>query len=851
MAQQTASDAANSSGQELKESKEPLKAAAPPGELKAAELSGKLPVSNDELAQFAATGDDTQLLGQERALDAIRLATGIDAPGYNVFATGLRSRAERDPILRLLEAKAATMPTPGDWVYVNNFRSPETPTGIYLPPGQGVELRRRMRELIDFIVDQLPKAFRREDFDSERSALRDKYNRRAQELHSKFEALARERGFAIQSTPSGQPIFVPLIEGKLPESPEELARKMNEMPEAERERLAKVQSELQVELGKLVVNQQELMRDLMGDIRAIERSFAARLITPAIEALKTTFGNAAVSSYLDQAVEHMLGHLERFRERDENPAGQEGPAEMPRGDESLRFIDYAVNVVVDNAGRRGAPVVLEDAPTYRNLFGTIERVIDPMGRSATNFMRIVPGSFMKAHGGFLIFDLEDAAVEPGVWKTLKRSLRTGRMTPETFEPFPFFAISGLKPEPIEIRTKVLVAGSGYLYNLLYFQDPEFPPLFKIKAEFRAVTDATKEAASHYAGRVGALGRREHLPQFDGPALERIVEFGMRQAGDRQRVLASLERIDDLAREAAFFAREEKSTGVTAAHVERALREHMLRLNFIEEEIRRLIAEGTLIVHLDGSTAGQINGLAVLDVGGYSFGRPSRVTASVALGQAGVINIEREARLSGSTHDKGVMILAGFLRERFGHERPLAMTASIAFEQSYSGIDGDSASSTELYALLSALSGVPIRQDLAVTGSVDQYGTVQAIGGVNEKIEGFYRVCKAAGLTGRQGVLVPRTNLRNIMLDRETIEAVERGVFHIYPVETIDQGIEILTGVRAGTVDEPGTVNYLASKRLIDMGEKMRQRPPFETRVIQEAGQADKPPAPPSPPGPPR
>jgi predicted ATP-dependent protease len=546
----------------------------------------------------------------------------------------------------------------------------------------------------------------------------------------------------------------------------------------------------------------------------------------------------------------MLGHLERFRERDENAPGQEGPPEPPRVDESLRFVDYAVNVVVDNAGRNGAPVVSEDAPTYRNLFGTIERAIDPMGRSATNFMRIVPGSFMKAHGGFLVFDLEDAIVEPGVWKTLKRSLRTGRMTPETFEPFPFFAISGLKPEPIEIRTKVVVVGGNYLYNILYFQDPEFPPLFKIKAEFRPVMDATREAASHYASRVGALARREHLPPFDGQALQRIVEFGMRQAGDRERVLASLDRIDDLAREAAFFAREENSTTVTATHVERALRERMLRLNFIEEEIRRLIAEGTLIVHLDGSSVGQINGLAVLDVGGYSFGRPSRVTASVALGQAGVINIEREARLSGSTHDKGIMILAGFLRGRFGRERPLAMTASIAFEQSYSGIDGDSASSTELYALLSALSGVPIRQDLAVTGSVDQYGTVQAIGGVNEKIEGFYRVCKASGLTGRQGVLVPRTNLRNIMLDRETVEAVERGVFHIYMVETIDHGIEILTGVRAGTVDEPGTINCLAAKRLTEMGEKMRQRPPVETRVIQEVAPADKPPAPPGPPEPP-
>jgi predicted ATP-dependent protease len=844
MAQATPHDgSANSTNDERK-------TAPAPDELKAAELRGKPPMSADELLKFASAADDGQLLGQERAFDAIRLATGIDAPGYNVFVTGLRSRAERDSIVRLLEAKAATMPTPGDWIYVNNFRSPETPAAIYLPSGQGVELRRRMRELVDFIVDQLPKAFRREDFDAERGALRDKYNKRAQELHGRFEALARERGFALQSTPSGQPLFIPLIDGKIPESPEELSRKMNEMPEAERERLSKVQSELQIELGKLMVNQQELMRELVADIRKIERDFAARLVMPAIEALKTTFSNAAVTAYLDQAAEHMLSHLERFRQPDEGTPGQDGTPETQRIDESLRFIEYSVNVVVDNAGRHGAPVVSEDAPTYRNLFGTIERAIDPMGRSATNFMRIIPGSFMKAHGGFLVFDLEDAVVEPGVYKTLKRSLRTGRMTPETFEPFPFFAISGLKPEPIEIRTKVLVSGGAFLYNVLYFQDPEFAPLFKIKAELRPVIGATREAAAQYATRIGALSRREHLPAFDGSALERLVEFGMRQAGDRERVLTSLDRIEDVAREAAYFARAENAAPVTGAHVERAQREWMLRLNFIEEEIRRLIAEGTLIVHLDGSAVGQINGLAVLDVGGYSFGRPSRVTASVAAGQAGVINIEREARMSGSTHDKGIMILSGFLRGRFGHDRPLAMTASIAFEQSYSGIDGDSASSTELYVLLSALSGVPIRQDLAVTGSVDQYGDVQAIGGANQKIEGFYRVCKAAGLTGRQGVLLPRSNVRNLMLDRETVEAVERGAFHIYTVDTIDHGIEILTGVRAGTIDEPGTINYLAAKRLREMAEKQRPPTSVETRVVQEAPQPPKPPEPPGPPEPP-
>jgi len=460
---------------------------------------------------------------------------------------------------------------------------------------------------------------------------------------------------------------------------------------------------------------------------------------------------------------------------------------------------------------------------------------------------------MKAHGGFLVFDLEDAAVEPGVWKTLKRSLKTGRMTPETFEPFPFFALSGLKPEPIDIRNKVIVMGGAQLYNLLYFYDPEFGGLFKVRAEILPVTDADREAAAHYAARVGDLARREKLPSFDGGALARIVEFGMRMAGDHDRVVSLMEPIDDLSREDAYFARAANAASVTADHVDQALDQRVLRRNFIEEEIRRLIANGTIIVNLDGRAAGQINGLAVLDVGGYSFGRPSRVTATVALGQAGVVNIEREARLSGSTHDKGIMILSGFLRERFGQRAPVAMTASICFEQSYSGIDGDSASSTELYALLSALSGVPIRQDLAVTGSVDQYGHVQAIGGVNEKIEGFYRVCKAVGLTGRQGVLAPRANLRNLMLDKQTIEAVRQGRFHIYAVDTIDQGIEILTGVRAGSIDEPGTINYLVAKRLREMGERLRERQTPETRVIHEtaAAPAAPPPAPPGPPEPPR
>jgi ATP-dependent Lon protease len=825
-----------------------LKPAAASEELKASDLRARVPLDPSDLVRAYESLDAADLLGQQRALDAIRLAIGIDAPGYNVFISGLRTRNERESALRLLDEKATTMPTPGDWVYVNNFRSPEAPVAIYLKAGQGRELSQKMNQLVSYVIEQLPKAFRREDFDRERTALRDKYNRRAQEMFGGLENKARERGFAIQGSPTGQIIFIPLIDGRMPESPEVLQKHMAGLSDEQRESLARAQAELQDELAKLVMRQQEVMRELVEDIRAIERSFAARLINPAIEEIKRHFNNPGVTTYLDQVADHMLSHLDRFREAAEPRQGEDSRFGIS---EDARWSDYQVNVLVDNSGTKGAPVVSEDAPTYRNLFGTIERWIDPLGRSGTNFTRIIGGSYLKSHGGFLVLDLEDAVVEPGVWKTLKRSLKSGRMTIETFEPIPFFSISGLRPEPIEVKTKLVVLGGPYLYNLLYFFDPEFSELFKIKAEMRPAVDADRDAALHYAARVGALARREALLPFSAGALERIVEYGMRLAGDRTRVLAMLEPVEDLARESAFFARDERASRVESSHVERALKERVLRLNFIEEEIRRLIARGTLVVRIAGSAVGQINGLAVLDVGGYSFGRPSRVTATVAMGQAGLINIERESRLSGSTHDKGVMILAGFLRSRFGQEQPLAMSASICFEQSYSGIDGDSASSTELYALLSALSGVPIRQEIAVTGSVDQYGNVQAIGGANEKIEGYFRVCKAIGLTGTQGVMVPRANIQNLMLDPETLAAVEEGRFHIYPIDTIDQGIELLTGVRAGSIDEPGTVNYLVAQRLTKLSEALRNRGGGETRIVHEAAPTAPAPRPPAPPEPPR
>ncbi|HEX2932066.1 MAG TPA: Lon protease family protein, partial [Candidatus Binatia bacterium] len=420
-----------------------------------------------------------------------------------------------------------------------------------------------------------------------------------------------------------------------------------------------------------------------------------------------------------------------------------------------------------------------------------ERVVDRFGRVVTNFTRIKSGSFLRAHGGYLIFSLEDALTEPAVWKVLKRTLRSGRIEMETYEPFAIFSASGLRPEPVKVNTKVIVVGSAFLYHLLYNWDDEFHEMFKVRADFNPVMERDQKHQLAYAQWVGNLCNEEGLPHFDQSGIERLIEYGARQAGDRDKVLASYAEVADLVREAAFWARKEDRQLVSARHVEQAIQGRAFRSNRIEEQIRELIANGTILVNTDGSKVGQVNGLSVMDIGGYAFGRPSRVTASVSMGQAGIVNIERESHLSGNIHDKGVLILAGYLRNRFGQNQPLALSASLCFEQSYSGVEGDSASSTELYALLSRLANIPLRQDLAVTGSVNQWGEIQAIGGVNEKIEGFFDVCRVVGLTGKQGVLIPEANVRNLVLRRDVIDSVTTGDFHIYPVRTVDQGLEIL------------------------------------------------------------
>jgi ATP-dependent Lon protease len=587
------------------------------------------------------------------------------------------------------------------------------------------------------------------------------------------------------------------------------------LSEQDRREIERRQQELATEMERIARKQQEIMRAMEEDIREIERRFCENLLVPILKRIEKAIANDEVNTYLEEVKVNILNNLDDFKDS-QTTSVMAFPFAPPHRERDP-FLDYDVNVMVDNTKTQGPPIIVESAPTYLNLFGTIERVVDRFGRIVTNFTRIKSGSFLRAHGGYLIFSLEDAILEPAVWKVLKRTLRSGRIEMETYEPFALFSASGLKPEPVQTSTKVVVLGSPYLYHLLYNWDEEFHEIFKIRADFNPVMRLDGEHLNTYAQWIANLCTEEALPHFDPSGIERLIEFGARRAGDREKVIASYAEIADLAREAAFWARKEDSQRVSGRQVEKALQNRVFRSNRIEEEIREMIANGTILVDIEGKKVGQANGLSVLEIGSYAFGRPSRLTASVGMGQAGIINIERESKLSGSIHDKGVLILAGYLRNRFGQNQPLALSASLCFEQSYGGVEGDSASSTELYALLSRLSNIPLRQELAVTGSVNQWGEIQAIGGVNEKIEGFYDVCRVVGMTGTQGVLIPESNVRHIVLREDVIEAVAEGKFHVYPVRTIDEGLAILTG--HGTADQ---VNEAVRNRLRELAAGLRE-----------------------------
>jgi ATP-dependent Lon protease len=522
------------------------------------------------------------------------------------------------------------------------------------------------------------------------------------------------------------------------------------------------------------------------------------------------------------------------------------PLLIPEGD---RFQPYEINLIVDNADQAGPPVMIESHPTYRNLFGSVERVVDRSGLWRTDFSKVRAGSLVKANGGYLVLNLLDALMEPGVWPALKRSLKTKRMEIQTYDPFYLFTTTGLKPEPIEMDVKVVLVSDPYVYQLLQAYDEDVRKIFKVRADFDNAMDKDETSINQFAQFIKAKKDEEQLKPFDRSAVAALVEQAVRMTGRQEKISTRFPLLTDLVREADYWAGQEKVAVVQGTHVDRAIEARIFRSNMVEERIQEMIDRGTLMIDVDGEVMGQVNGLAVYSLGDYTFGKPSRITASTSMGRAGIINIEREADMSGSTHNKGILILSGYLREKFAQDKPLTMSASIAFEQSYSGVDGDSASSTEIYALLSSLAGVPLKQYIAVTGSVNQRGEVQAIGGVNEKIEGFFDCCRSLGPNDEQGVMIPETNVKDLMLRKDVVDAVAKGKFHVYAVKTIGEGIEVLTGKKAGELKPDGsypkgTVNALVNQKLAELAEGLKSfgeegKKEDETDEKGRAGKAKK------------
>ena len=738
------------------------------------------------------------IIGQERAIKSIRLGLRIESRGYNIFVTGLTGTGRSTTIKTILEDLDTKKPELHDICYVNNFQSPDSPIALIFDAGQGRHFKRDMEYLTTTLRKSIPKIFMSEDYKSRRSRIASDFSGRQKKFIEAFEKKMTEDGFVMVQTQVGLGIrneLQPLVDnepvpiGRLEQLVREGKFAQDRLDDIERkvERLKREMSIVEIESKKLALKLEEALEKL-------DYSLIAPAVSDKINVLKKKYPDPKVSAYLDAVQETLLGDLDRFRE-----AGpRRGEEEAPPFRKKEPFEEFAVNLILDNAETKKAPVVVEHTPSYRNLFGTTERVVDRHGYWRTDFSRIRGGSLLQASGGYLIVHALDLFTEPGVWLPLKRMLMSGFLEIAGYDPFYMMAGSGLKPEPIPIKIKVVLIGERRIYNILLEAEEDFKKIFKVKAEFDHEMEMNDQSLKEYVAFVRKITDDEKLLPFDIGGLEEVVSYGSRLAGRKNRLSTRFTNVSDLVREAAFCAIDKKHKAVTREDVREARRQRVERVNLVEDKIQEMYENEVLLINVTGKAVGQINGLSVYDTGEYSFGRPTRLTVRTSVGRQGVINIERESDLSGPIHNKGVLVLSGYLRGKFARNKPLVMSASICFEQSYSGVDGDSASSTEIYAIFSALAGIPIDQGIAVTGSVNQYGEIQPIGGVNEKIEGFFTVCKAKGLTGRQGVIIPIQNVAELQLKQEVVDAVEAGKFHVYPVASIDEGIEILTGRPAGT-----------------------------------------------------
>jgi ATP-dependent Lon protease len=805
-----------------------------PTELTADKLRWRCELSRVPFETTAQAQKREGFVGQERALRALKMGVELSAPGYNVFVCGLAGTSRGGTIAQMIEdLHPATKPSL-DRCYVNNFKIPDRPRLLSLPRGSANVFKKDMQAGVDFLRRRIPQVFEGEPFQRQKGRIVERFSVREKELMDDFtRRIAREQ-FALGHMQVGAvalPEIFPVLEGQMVPI-EDISKLVHEgkLESGVAEEIERKYEQFRQEFTVVYRKTLTLSRELASELSYLEQEAASVLVDGVIEELKEKYPGAGVSEYLEEVRHHLLDNLGPFKEREgeEDQTGDQPEVlQKMAGPERDPFRVYGVNVILSHNSESDSPVIFETTPTYANLFGTIQRAYDARGGWSSDFMDLRGGSLLRADGGFLIMYSIEALSEPGVWRALKRTMNHTRLEIQPLEVFYPFATTALKPEPVELNVKVILIGDRDLYELLYEYEEDFRKIFKVRVEFDEEMPLSDSVIEEYAGRLRALSEKENLFPFDRGAFAAILEYGVRKAGRRNKVTARFVDIADLAREAHYTAAAAGENVVRAAHVRSAIASKMERHNLIETRIRKMIEEGTLLVDLTGTCVGQVNGLSVLEIGGYAFGKPVRITASAALGKAGLINIEREANLSGRFHDKGVHIIAGYLRSCFAKDKPLSLAASICFEQSYSGVDGDSASSTEIYALLSALSELPLRQDIAVTGSMNQRGDIQAIGGVNEKIEGFFDTCRIEGLSGTQGVMIPAANVEDLMLREDVLEAVKSGKFHIWPIGRVEQGVELLTGIRAGQRNGDGgfekdTVFARVDERLREMAKTMKE-----------------------------
>jgi lon-related putative ATP-dependent protease len=749
------------------------------------------------------TTDDIQpsreIIGQERALRALRLGLEIKHFGYNVFVTGFSGTGRTTTIKRLLaEFQNKTVPL-HDRCFVHNFHNPDQPILITLNAGEGLKFRDGMEDLVNDLLKNIPSALESRRYQEARKQALEHFQERQRSVLKDFEKKVRERGFELIQVQMGQavrPDIAPVIDNT-PVGFEQLDGliQQGKVTKERVEQYAKDRALLESQMEIVLKEMRNIERKAKDSVEELVQQFLLPLVRNRIDELRETFANEKLRQYLDAVQENIMANADRFMPKEDGERRLVGhKARKPDEDD---FAEFRVNVIVDNSDTATIPIVVETNPRYKNLFGTIDREVDKGGMWKTDFTMIKAGSLLQADGGYLVLNALDTLLEQGVWQMLKRTLRNQLLEIQPIETGLFGISSALKPEPIPLDVKVIMIGDAYIYSLLFEADDDFKKIFKVRADFDVEIRREDTTIRKYISFIKMMCDEEKLRPFDAEGVAEVIEYGVRLAGRKKKLSTRFNIVANVLREANYWAGREQASVVTRDHVRTAIQERIERVNLVEEKIQELILEGTILIDSKGSVVGQVNGLSVYDLGEHSFGKPSRITVRTAMGKAGVINIEREANLSGPTHNKGVLILSGYLRGMYAADKPLVMSASIAFEQSYGGIDGDSASSTEVYAILSSLSGVPLRQDIAVTGSVNQKGEIQPIGGVNQKVEGFFDVCNARGLTGSQGVLIPVQNINDLMLRHDVVEAVEKKKFHVYAIETIDQGIEILTGIKAG------------------------------------------------------